>query len=344
MNSVRSPRTSSLCSLVVVLSVLCLAAPQARQEAANDGFILFTSDRANPSAAGICPNCEDVYVMAPDGSGVTRLTAGGGAPGDLDAYNSNGPEWSPRRKLVAFHSNRRVDATAAVSPRIFLMNLDGTDQRLLASLGPLGALFPSFSPNGNRVCFNSQVRPRDIYVVNVHGEDLMNLTGEPGQPGAAADELRCDWSPNGNAILFGSTRDTEPGKASNEEIYGMNQDGSRVVRLTHALGADANPAWSPAGDRIAFESNRDGNPEIYVMDVDGTGLVRLTFFAGQDSKPTWSPDGSRIAFHRRVPLPGQTTGGHLQVFTMSAHPDGVPPTQLTFTPAPGSSGFPSWSR
>ena len=48
-------------------------------------------------------------------------------------------------------------------------------------------------------------------------------------------------------------------------------------------GADANPAWSPKGDRIAFESNRTGKPEIWVMNADGSDPVRLTNF---DAEPT----------------------------------------------------------
>jgi Tol biopolymer transport system component len=295
----------------LLLAVGWLAAPRASQLGANDGFLLFATDRNDPSEEPICPTCEEIYVMYPDGSVPTRLT-------DNEA-SDNGPVWSHSRKTVAFHSNR------SGPPEIFLMNLDGSDQRLLVSLDALGALFPSFSQSGNELCFNSQVRPRDIYIVNIHGTGLTNLTNQAG------DNLRCDWSPKNNDIAFGSTRH------GNEEIYVMNADGSdeSIVRLTTAGGTDANPDWSPKGDRIAFESNRDGNPEIYVMNADGTDQVRLTFFAGQDTKPTWSPKGDRIAFHRRI-------AGHLQVFTMNA--DGTDELQLTFTPIPGSSGFPGWGK
>jgi len=334
-----SGRGLSLLLAFVILFTLWFAAPHAGQEGANEGFILFTSDRANPSSAGNCLDCEDIYVMSPDGSRPTRLTYGGAdAAVGRAPYNNANADWSHRQKLIAFSSNR------GGFPEIFLMSADGSDQLVLASLGASGALAPSFSHSGNELCFNSQVRPRDIYIVNIDGTGLTNLT-ETNLTETRADNFRCDWSPTSNSIAFGSTRD------GNEEIYVMDADGTDVVRLTgdraadqpDAPGADANPAWSPQGDRIAFESNRHTAPgdlpnaEIYVMDADGTHQVRLTFLAGQDTKPTWSPTGDRIAFHRRI-------AGHLQVFTMN--PDGSDVTAITETIFPEIffSGFPSWGK
>ena len=123
------------------------------------------------------------------------------------------------------------------------------------------------------------------------------------------------------------------------------------MRLTNAVGADTNPAWSPRGDRIAFESTApSGKPEIYVLNADGSGVpVRLTDFDDEPypsnplvTKATWSPDGDRIAFHRRV-VEVTGTRGHTQIYTMNA--DGTDVTQITFTPTPPTpefSGFPSW--
>jgi TolB protein len=329
-------RGLSLLLTFVILSTLWFATPHAGQEGANEGFILFTSDRANPSSLPICSDCEDIYVMSPDGSSPTRLTFGGAdmAVGRAP-YNNANADWSHRQKRIAFSSNR------GGFPEIFLMHADGSDPLMIASLGGSGAVAPSFSDSGQELCFNSQVRPRDIYIVNIDGTGLTNLTETN-----AADNLRCDWAPTSNSIAFGSTRD------GNEELYVMDADGTDVVRLTGNLaagqpaapGTDANPAWSPQGDRIAFESNRHtapgdpiSNAEIYVMNADGTNQLRLTFSVGQDTKPTWSPTGDRIAFHRRIE-------GHLQVFTMN--PDGSDVRAITETIFPEIffSGFPSWGK
>jgi len=56
----------------------------------------------------------------------------------------------------------------------------------------------------------------------------------------------------------------------------MNADGSGQRRLTRNRAEDSNPAWSPNGKKIAFQSDRDGVPEIYVMSADGNGQRRLT--------------------------------------------------------------------
>ena len=82
----------------------------------------------------------------------------------------------------------------------------------------------------------------------------------------------------------------------------MNADGSGSDRLTRNGAHNFNPAWSPDGQRIAFErGRRQAHPtgsgawgyEVYVMNADGSGQQRLT---RGGSQPRWSPDGRKIAF------------------------------------------------
>ena len=61
-------------------------------------------------------------------------------------------------------------------------------------------------------------------------------------------------------------------------------------------GPAARPAWSPDGQQIAFESDRDGNREIYVMNADGTAQRRLTENLAADLAPAWSPDSRFLVF------------------------------------------------
>jgi TolB protein len=58
-----------------------------------------------------------------------------------------------------------------------------------------------------------------------------------------------------------------------------------------------NPAWSPDGSQILFNSDRDGRDTLYIMNADGTQLT--TVFAGEDANDydaAWSQDGDRIVF------------------------------------------------
>ena len=70
-------------------------------------------------------------------------------------------------------------------------------------------------------------------------------------------------------------------------VYG--QDTSQASNNLH-------PDISPNGNRIIFESDRDGNSEIYLMNIDGSNLRQLTNNAAIDTAPVWSRDGKKILF------------------------------------------------
>lgn len=66
--------------------------------------------------------------------------------------------------------------------------------------------------------------------------------------------------------------------------------------LTKNSFDDRYASYSPSGEIILFESNRDGNWEIYLMDSAGMNQQRLTFNENDDRRPTWHPSGEKILF------------------------------------------------
>lgn len=87
---------------------------------------------------------------------------------------------------------------------------------------------------------------------------------------------------------------------------------SSGANATAARFNDMFPVWSPAGDEIAFASDRSGDFEIYVAASDGSDLRRLTNSSGRDAHPFWFPDGRRIAFQ------SPRNEGDVRIFVMDS--------------------------
>jgi TolB protein len=98
-----------------------------------------------------------------------------------------------------------------------------------------------------------------------------------------------DWSPDGTALAFASSRD------GSYDIYRADVEGRTVERLTNHPYSDFAPAWSPDGNLIAFISRRDsdGEAHLFVMRPDGTEVRRLSpsVLTGTRSYfyPAWRP-------------------------------------------------------
>jgi Tol biopolymer transport system component len=70
-----------------------------------------------------------------------------------------------------------------------------------------------------------------------------------------------------------------------------------LTRLTSNPSSDRNPAWTPDGEAIAFQADRDGSHyDIWIMNADGSGQTRMTANVNEDENPVWSADGAQIAF------------------------------------------------
>ena len=215
--------------------------------------------------------------MDADGKNQTLLGGDGGWHWKLS--------WSPDGQRIATTGNGGI----------YVIDADGKNQTRL-TVTDFGA-GPDWSPDGQRIAFHS---PRDenhvasdIYVMDADGKNRTRLTDLP------VDEWTAVWSPDGQRIAFTSHHDGYDG-----ELYVVDADGKNQTQLTD-FSANAvytswtvyHPEWSSDGQRIAFESYRDGYGwAIYVVDADGKNLTQLTDNSFNAWGAAWSPAGQRIAF------------------------------------------------
>jgi len=77
-------------------------------------------------------------------------------------------------------------------------------------------------------------------------------------------------------------------------LWVLPSSGGPARRLTGDLFDIAQPDWSPDGERLAFQSYREGSFDIWTIRRDGGGLRKLTSGPYDHREPRWAPDGRRL--------------------------------------------------
>jgi len=174
-----------------------------------DGRIAFASSKDGESM--------EIYVANGDGSNAKKLTR------TRNAVNIS-PRWNPKTgREIAFISDR------GGSPRIYLMDADGGNERPLLNLG--GHMdSPAWSPDGRYLAFAWDGGGSfHIYVADVASGQTLRLT-------RAGRNENPTWSPDSRHIAFQSNR------TGRWEIWMMHVDGSEQRQLTR--GGGRAPSWS----------------------------------------------------------------------------------------------------
>jgi Tol biopolymer transport system component len=224
----------------------------------------------------------DIYAMAANGGGLTRLTDSPGWDGE--------PAWSPDGSQIVFASDR------AGGPAIYVMNADGGGLRALTDPA-YASLTPAWSPDGQRIAFAS-TRPDSlpeagagdrfaIWTMASDGGDLRRVAAD-----SQGQLVYPTWGPKSDRLAY--VRQTG---ATSELLTQLLEENAapRALKLP-AEGRPSAPAWSPSGKTIAFSLEHQGAVELWQVRPDGSSPLQLGLAGANGGEPAWSPDGQRVVY------------------------------------------------
>jgi len=274
---------------------------------ADDRFLSFQSHEGRGA-------CDQIYVMAADGSGRRLVSTGKGKT--TCAY------FFPNGKRLLYSSSHLASPDCPTPPDysrgyvwpilagydIFTARPDGSDLRRLTH-SPGYDAEATLSRDGKKIVFTStRDADLDLYVMDADGQNVRRLTDKLGYDGGAF------FSPDGKKIVYRAHHPTDPAEVadyqalladgllrpSRLEIWVMDADGSNKRQVTSNGAANFAPYWHPDGRRIIFGSNLHDpagrNFDLYLIHEDGAGLERITFHPEFDGFPMFSHDGRRLVW------------------------------------------------
>jgi dipeptidyl aminopeptidase/acylaminoacyl peptidase len=192
------------------------------------------------------------------------------------------PIWSPDGMQIAFLSNREDEKQS----QIYLLPVSGGEARPLSNLkGEFASL--SFSPEGKSILF--QFRKKD------------------------EEDTARESSPKKKELGIISRRINRPffkldgyGYLPKERwhICMINVTTGKVSQLTSSdVFDELNPAWSPRGKQIVYQSNVAEMPDLdpdaddlFILDLKKKSVEKIITPFGPKSLPSFSPDGKWIAY------------------------------------------------
>jgi TolB protein len=247
--------------------------------------IVFSTFRDAGNAQDDVRNHAEIYVMKADGSDPRRIT--------FNRLPEKTPAWSADGKQLIFWRSAPVTTVGDPLPPGDLWILDPRtgQQRNLTKTPNANELDPQWSPDGNRIAFDSDAgepdKP-DVYTIRPDGRELSRLTRGPDL------NFHPSYSPDGRRITFTSEHD------GNADIFLMRANGTHKIQLTDDPRYEYFSCFSPNGRFIAYSSEVGGDPfpgdegfffdDIFRMRPDGREQANLTRSPGlEEFRPDWQP-------------------------------------------------------
>lgn len=155
---------------------------------------------------------------------------------------------------------------------------------------------PAISPRGDRIAMISNRRGVfDVIVVDVNsGDRLKTLVSGADSP--MFEELNIlnpnlTWSPDGTQLALSSKSQG----SYNLAIIDYESGKSNTIKFP-TLDTINSVAWSPDGQKIAFDGNIGPYQDIFVYNLETGDFQNLTNDVFSDAEPAWGPDSEFVYF------------------------------------------------
>ena len=251
----------------------------------------------------------NIRILSAETGNVRQMTI----PECQDAFS---PIVSPDGKWLAFNCSFFSEGVT----RIFVMPRGGGSARQI--VGVPGEPWPlAWSNDSRRIIFSKPL-----------ANDLWEVSRDGGRPSAllfARDALQPAVARQGSRLAYAAGYNVA-------SLWRMDLNGKSKAPphlLISSTRSQAQPAISPDGKKMAFDSDRSGWGEVWVSDFDGSNLVQLSNFHSLTGTPKWSPDGRTIVFDSRE-------SGHPALYLVE--PDRGLPHKIPINLR--SASVPTWSR
>lgn len=226
-----------------------------------------------------------------------------GAPGwsvmlallTLCAAGEGRAQWQPGPLLLQQPAMSATQIVFVYGGELWTVAREGGDAvRLTTGVGIQSD--PHFSPDGKWIAFTGNYGGNpDIYVVSSRGGVPRRLTYHPGP------DIVMGWTPDGQRILFYSTREAFAAQAGN--LFTIAVSGGLPEKLPFPLAYEG--AYSPSGDEIAYRpvalpwgnwSHYRGGTEskIWIAKLSDSSYVEIPRGDWNELDPMWL--GDRVYF------------------------------------------------
>jgi dipeptidyl aminopeptidase/acylaminoacyl peptidase len=236
--------------------------------------------------------------MTPTGGGdAIQLTAAD--------VSSDHPRWSPDGKFLAFTSSRKDADGDDGKTQVYLLDLKGGEaQRLTDTVQDVDDF--EWSPDGKRLVLILRDPSPEELEASAKDKDKENDADKSGS--SKKSKAGRPWVID--RLLF---KEDTVGylERRRTHLYVFDLASKNMKQVSSGDYDDNNPAWSPDGKLLAFDSNRSKpDPDttyavnIWVVAADntdkGANPTQVTNGQGGDREATWSPDGKWIAFSTQL--------------------------------------------